>query len=335
MTDGDPVDAPTDRHIEVAPATPAGAGGKRGPRGGARNTSGATLTAILADGELGRRTPAPAGGDGGWADDDWVAISALQHYSYCPRQCGLIHVDQVWLDNSHTLRGTWSHQRVDDQHVQSARGLRIVTALPVWSERLGLVGKCDAVELRDGVPFPVEFKIGSLDGGLRGHRRNGLRDRADDGPAGKLASAVAGVAGNGHAGGVPGDSAAEGAHVATGGASGHRCAQWRLYRHADVQLAAQALCLEEMFGVPVREGAVYHVASHRRRAVRIDDALRERVADLTQRVREMLRTGTVPPPVNDARCEACSLKPVCVPEIPEQETDWAAWLEWEAIPPCE
>ncbi len=100
-------------------------------------------------------TVAPA-----WADADLVMISALQHYSYCPRQCGLIHLDQAWDENLFTLRGRRVHEQVDVPGGETAYGVRIERGLPLWSDRLGLIGKADVVEFRDGVPLPVEYKHG-------------------------------------------------------------------------------------------------------------------------------------------------------------------------------
>ena len=91
-----------------------------------------------------------------------MPISALQHHAYCPRQCALIHVEQVWDENVYTLRGRRAHERVDEISGASRDGVRRETALPLFSDRLGLVGKADAVEFsEDGVPLPVEHKVGS------------------------------------------------------------------------------------------------------------------------------------------------------------------------------
>ena len=57
-----------------------------------------------------------------WADVDLVMISALQHYSYCPRQCGLIHLDQAWDENLYTLRGRRVHEIVDVPGGETAAG---------------------------------------------------------------------------------------------------------------------------------------------------------------------------------------------------------------------
>ena len=44
-------------------------------------------------------------GAGVWADEDVVTLAALRHHVYCPRQCALIHVEQVWTENLYTLVG--------------------------------------------------------------------------------------------------------------------------------------------------------------------------------------------------------------------------------------
>jgi CRISPR-associated exonuclease Cas4 len=91
-----------------------------------------------------------------------VPLSALQHWAYCPRQCGLIHLEQVFDENVHTLRGQAVHAKVDLPGVETAKGIRVERALPLWHEELGLIGKSDVVEfLPGGVPYPVEYKHGS------------------------------------------------------------------------------------------------------------------------------------------------------------------------------
>jgi len=186
---------------------------------------------------------------------DPIPVSALQHWCYCPRQCALIHAEQVFAENIFTQRGQALHRRVDDPGIEIRDGLRVERALPIYSDRLGLSGKADVVEfLPDGTPFPVEYKHGSRD------------------------------------------------------------------KHADIatcdnlQLAAQAMCLEEMFGKAVTEGALFYASSRRRRVVAIDSALRAAVENATKAVRAALAASALPPPRNDERCRACSLRDLCQPE---------------------
>lgn len=95
-------------------------------------------------------------------DPDPIQLSALQHWQYCPRQCGLIHLEQVFDDNVHTLRGQAVHAKVDKPGVETAKGVRVERTMPLWHDGLGLVGKADVVEfLPSGTPYPVEYKHGS------------------------------------------------------------------------------------------------------------------------------------------------------------------------------
>ncbi|BDI06816.1 CRISPR-associated protein Cas4 [Sphaerotilus microaerophilus] len=95
-------------------------------------------------------------------DLDPLPLSALQHWAYCPRQCGLIHLEQAFDDNLHTLRGQAVHRQVDQPGVEIRKGLRVERALPVWHDSLNLIGKADVVEFEpDGTPYPVEYKHGS------------------------------------------------------------------------------------------------------------------------------------------------------------------------------
>lgn len=190
---------------------------------------------------------------------DPITLSALQHWKYCPRQCGLIHLEQAFDDNLHTLRGQAVHAKVDLPGVQSAKGVRVERALPLWHDALGLIGKSDVVEfLPDGTPYPVEYKHGS-------------RHKAPD-----------------------------------------------IAACDDLQLAAQALCLEFMTGQAVTEGALYYASSRRRRVVLITAELRQDVENTTHAVRQMLASGQLPPPlVGDQaaqRCKGCSLQERCQPQ---------------------
>lgn len=95
---------------------------------------------------------------------DLVPLSALQHWLYCPRQCALIHVEQVWADNHATADGQVKHARVNALGQEVRCGVRTVTGMPLRSLRLGVSGIADVVELhREGKawrPFPVEHKRG-------------------------------------------------------------------------------------------------------------------------------------------------------------------------------
>ena len=99
--------------------------------------------------------------DGEWHEDDLVLVSALEHWSYCPRQCALIHLEQTYDENLYTLRGNRAHRAADEAGVDSAHGVRAARAVPLWSDRLGLTGRADVVEFHGETPYPVEYKAGS------------------------------------------------------------------------------------------------------------------------------------------------------------------------------
>lgn len=93
-----------------------------------------------------------------------VLISALQHYAICPRQCALIHLEQVWVENMHTAQGRILHEFVHSGNMRSRNGVKIITDIDLYSERLGIRGKSDVVELhyngQKWLPYPVEYKKG-------------------------------------------------------------------------------------------------------------------------------------------------------------------------------
>jgi CRISPR-associated exonuclease Cas4 len=97
-------------------------------------------------------------------NDVEVLISAIEHYSYCPRQCALIHVEQTYDENMFTIRGKLAHERVDTGDDTANRGVETVRGIPLWSQRLGLRGKADAVEFRSDGPYPIEYKVGRRHG---------------------------------------------------------------------------------------------------------------------------------------------------------------------------
>jgi CRISPR-associated exonuclease Cas4 len=100
-----------------------------------------------------------------YAEDDLIMISALQHYVFCPRQCALIHIEQVWTESGLTAEGRIMHEKVHEEGNESRGPVRIARGVPLRSLRLGLIGIADVVEFRRidkgrWQPFPVEYKRG-------------------------------------------------------------------------------------------------------------------------------------------------------------------------------
>lgn len=84
---------------------------------------------------------------------------------------------------------------------------------------------------------------------------------------------------------------------------------------AIIQLAAQAICLEEMFGKPVRRGAVWLHGQRRRREIQIDRALCQKALGVAQQIRDRRSANGLPPAVFDRRCPDCSLINECLPGL--------------------
>ncbi|WP_370540630.1 CRISPR-associated protein Cas4 [Azospirillum sp. INR13] len=92
-----------------------------------------------------------------------------------------------------------------------------------------------------------------------------------------------------------------------------------------VQLCAQALCLEEMLGLPVPRGALFYGEPRRRQEVTFDDALRARTAAAAEAVHALLAGGVTPPPEPGAKCRSCSLEAACLPKT-STGCSAAGWL---------
>ena len=97
-------------------------------------------------------------------ESEFIPISALQQYLYCPRRCALIHLEQIWKENVYTAEGRLLHEKADSGKAETRGEVKTVTGLLLRSQALGLTGKADVVEfhLQDGVwrPYPVEYKRG-------------------------------------------------------------------------------------------------------------------------------------------------------------------------------
>jgi CRISPR-associated exonuclease Cas4 len=107
-------------------------------------------------------------------EDDYLLLSGIQHYSFCPRQWALIHIEELWQENYLTASGNILHRKAHDGDLAEKRGnLIILRSIKIASGRLGISGECDVVEFyrsENGVPlknyeglwipYPVEYKRG-------------------------------------------------------------------------------------------------------------------------------------------------------------------------------
>ncbi|MDE3260134.1 MAG: CRISPR-associated protein Cas4 [Gemmatimonadota bacterium] len=183
---------------------------------------------------------------------DPVPLSLINDFLYCDRRAALKVIEGVRGTNVHTVVGDSVHDQTDVSGYETVKGVTLLRALPVWSERLGLNGKCDIVERHpNGSLVPVEYK--------KGRRRR--------------------------------------------------------FDNDDAQLCAQAMCLEEMFGVDVPRGAIFHARSKRRREVEFTEDLRRLSEEAVEALHRLIEENSLPRAVHKPQCSECSLFDHCLPEI--------------------
>ena len=234
-----------------------------------------------------------------------LPLSLLNDFLYCPRRAALKVVEGWREANVHTDRGDIVHEHSDLAGYEVAKGTLLWRALPVWSERLGLNGKCDIVEVEPAQRTKSE-----------GARAKGEGERAK-GQAGS--SGFAGPTGQAHGGRPKALFPVE-----------FKLGKRRRWENDDAQLCAQALCLEDMFGVPVPRGAIFHADSKRRREVEFTPELRALTEQAIACLHALLgnaegpATGgqhatanALPAPLPPAQykpaCQECSLYDICLP----------------------
>jgi len=115
-----------------------------------------------------------------YTEDDYLPLSALTHFVFCPRRAALTRLEGIWAENVATVEGGIVHKHAhDDIGSENRDGLHIARGLMARSQRLGLWGHLDVVEFISvpddegrgatlpGIsgrwrPFPVEYKRGRL-----------------------------------------------------------------------------------------------------------------------------------------------------------------------------
>ncbi len=189
-----------------------------------------------------------------FTEDDFIMISALQHYVYCPRQCGLIHVDDVWQENVFTVRGNILHEKVDTDTYETRGNTKTVRGLRIYSYKFGITGRCDVVEFKETengkVVLPVEFKSGEP--------KEDISDK--------------------------------------------------------VQLCAQAICLEEMLNITIKQGAFFYGKIRRRNIIEVDEELRTQTENIILAVRQIVDSKKIPVAEYQTKCRNCSLQSICQPK---------------------
>ena len=194
-----------------------------------------------------------------YREEDYLQLSGIQHFAFCPRQWALIHLENLWQENLQTAQGQLLHQRCHDAGQDESRGdLLILRDLRISSPSLGLVEfhrdpKGVSLQERDGLwmPYPVEYKRGKP----------------------------------------------------------------KPHQADELQLCAQAICLEEMLCCSIPEGALFYGEPRRRQTVTLDESLRQTVKEMAEQMHQYAQRGYTPKVKPKKGCSACSLKDLCLPVL--------------------
>jgi CRISPR-associated exonuclease Cas4 len=198
------------------------------------------------------------------SESELLPISALQHLLYCDRQCALIHLEHLWVENRFTAEGAVLHRAAHSGRSERRRETQTTRSLPVRSLELGLFGVADVVRIgRGGDVLPVEYK--------RGRPKRNPCDR--------------------------------------------------------VQLCAQALCLEEMLGVSIAHADLFYGKTRRHVRVPLDDELRQLTRESAERLHRLIASGRTPAAEPGPKCERCSLRVLCMPELSARLGAVRAYIE--------
>ena len=200
-----------------------------------------------------------------YAEDDYLMLSGIQHFKFCRRQWALIHIEQQWAENVHTVVGELMHKKAHDPYlVEKRKDLLVARSLPIASRKMGISGECDVVEFHrceDGVKlhghkgnfsvYPIEYKKGKP----------------------------------------------------------------KLTEEDRLQLAAQAMCLEEMFSAKIEKAALFYGETRRREDVIITGELRQQVKNMAEEMHRYYERRYTPRVRTGKRCNSCSLKEICMPKL--------------------
>lgn len=195
---------------------------------------------------------------------EYLPLSWLSQANYCLRRAALLMNERVWEENAETAKGRAEHKNVHTQRIER-RGTQLkMYEYTVFSDRLGLVGKCDCIEAvhsENGcvIPaakfpvrlYPIEYKHGSV----------------------------------------------------------------REELSYQIQLCAQAMCLEEMFHTNILNGALFFISTHRRLEVLLTDELRRTVERTAAELRSIRDSFSIPAAEYGVKCRRCSLKEYCMPKV--------------------
>ena len=274
-----------------------------------------------------------------FAEEDLLPLSALADLCFCERRAALHFIEMQWQDNAATLEGSHLHQQADLPGVESRGDLRIARGLLVHSLRLGLSGKLDVVE------FHRQQGTGGRAQAIAGPSDRPVPDGHEDTHSDSSIHNAQSPVGAGHSPILNPQSQIANRNSLIGnlqsptanprppignpesaiplpGVSGlwrpfpieYKKGRLRKEEGYEVQLCAQALCLEEMLGVHVAAGAIYYGTTRRRLDIVFTPKLRAETERAAARLHELVRAQTTPRASRGPKCERCSLLDLCRPE---------------------
>ncbi len=212
-----------------------------------------------------------------YTPDELLPLSGLQHFLFCRRQWALIHVEQQWKENVLTTEGKLLHKRVDNPFFSETRN-GLITARALPVASYRL-GLSGKCDVVEFIPSPpAPLPKGEGSEGVKLPGRDGLY----------LPAPVEYK--RGHEKREPVD---------------------------EIQLCAQAMCLEEMLSVSIPRGWLYYGETRRRAAVELTGELRDLVRQMSEEMHAYFSRGYTPRVKTSKGCRSCSLADLCLPVLQE------------------
>lgn len=216
--------------------------------------------------------------------DDYIPLSYIAQYGYCPRRAALLMLEQCWNENEYTAQGRSEHENVHDSRIEKRDDIIKLYEIQLCSDIFKLIGKSDCIEFTENKKgayiqefngyydiYPVEYKHGKL----------------------------------------------------------------RKEKEYNMQLCAQAICLEEMYNCKISKGAIFYIGSHRRCEVIFDEQLIRETKMAAEELLRISKNELIPKPNPSPKCKKCSLVDICMPNVSVSGLKYIDYIKKIAINPKE
>jgi CRISPR-associated exonuclease Cas4 len=226
--------------------------------------------------------------------EDYIYISALNHYEYCPTRCYWIYVAGEFQDNEYTVEGDIIHENVHKTMKTTRGDLVQLRRVHVYSKKYGLIGFADLIEEKAGEIYPVEYK--------RGRRGDWRNDKL------QLCAQALCIEE------MLSSSTGEPSLVVSRSSLDEKSLVFSRWSFDKKNLKTK----DEGPRTRITKGFIYYASSGRRVEVILDDELRKYTVEMIEKVRELMKSGVKPPAFYQGKCTGCSLYPVCLPKEEEK-----------------